>query len=112
MSKSKSPNKTITITFPNGESWQMDAEEIAHQRASYYAEHDAETEDITDPKYKEVYREEFELTLSYAGVIKDWIERDCNWSDLLDVGIKKINDPDEIDYQQMLCDEDTLIEVE
>ena len=67
----------IEVRFENGEIYHIPAEVIAKMRTEYYAEKDGFL-----PESQE-WKEEFEQSMdSYE--LKDWIQNNCNWSDVRD----------------------------
>jgi hypothetical protein len=82
---------TIRIVFSNGDTFDVEAEHVAHARAEYYARKDSNR----NPKlnYKAVYNDEFAYTMGDDDELLDWINNKMNWSDLSSYALK-VEKPD------------------
>jgi len=92
--------KYIQVKFSDGKRYNILASIIAHERATYYANHD-EGEQGVEPtsEWKEVYRTEFDLTLEDNSELLDWASNNMNWSDVEGRAILIPSEPKKVDYE-------------
>lgn len=74
--------KVLQIT-QDGFVWQVPAELVAKDRATYYAENDEST----------TYDEEYEYTLRTDYELEDWFLNNMNWEDVAE-GAKLVKNPE------------------
>lgn len=95
--------KIITVTFTNGEVYNIPTYEIAHQRATYYANHD-EGEQPKDKspsdEWSKVYENELKYTLEDDLEIYDWARNNMNWSDFEEDAVRIFPDKKKFDYEK------------
>lgn len=90
--------KMLRVTMPDGSKWDVPAQIIAADRATYYADHD-NPEGSSVEELAKTYREEFDYTMQHPSVIKDWSSNNMNWSDVQDKAVR-VADPTTGDYQE------------
>lgn len=73
--------KTLRVTFDSGHVYELPAQVVAADRAEYYAELDAEDDNI-EKSYDEVYEEELAFALDDHPELHDWFLNNMNWSDV------------------------------
>jgi len=74
--------KYLQVTMPNGERWGVPIGIIAHSRATYYANRDAEKEGLDAEKRDERYEEEYAYTMEDEYEVYDWAPNNMNWDDV------------------------------
>ena len=93
--------KCLQVTMPNGERWVVPISIIAKDRATYYANKDAEKEGLSGTERDERYEEEYDLAMEDSLEIYDWAPNNMNWVDVKDyatfIGSEKLSDRD---YQE------------
>jgi hypothetical protein len=62
--------------MPNGSVYGFPAELVAKNRATYYADKEA------DPTWDRAYAREFEYTMSDTYELLDWFKNNMNWGDV------------------------------
>lgn len=72
--------KRIHVTLEDGRVYSVPAHAVAHDRATYYAEKDADT----------TYEQEYEITASDDYELGDWLLNNMNWYELPDVRAEAI----------------------
>ena len=90
--------KYIVVSFSDRICWKIPASVIAESRAKYYAEVDSAR---GDGDYDEVYKEEYDYTLSNISEIEDWAKNSMNWEDVKDHAV--LYRSDDSDYEQEWC---------
>jgi len=89
--------KKLRVTFSNGETYDILAEDIARQRAEYYVDRDIACGDVEEKDRKKALQKEIDFALEDAYEIDDWASNNMNWKDvkdqavLVDTPIPKIN---------------------
>ena len=92
--------KRLRCTMPDGSKWDVLAEPIARARAEYYAEHgDGYTKG--SPEYKKCMESETAYALSGDGEadLIDYAQNNMDWDDVKASAVK-VEDPDQVDYQE------------
>lgn len=74
--------KYLRVTMPNGERWAVPVSIIAHHRATYYADYDAEKDNLSQEERDQVYEDEYYVTIKDDLEIYDWAPNNMNWSDV------------------------------
>lgn len=101
--------KYLYITFSNlKETWRVDAEKIAKDRAEYYVKRDIEDGYVSLEDKEKAVETEMKVALEDEYEIIDWAQGNMNWDDLLDFGLQ-LHDRDrdyEVDYDQELIEAD------
>ena len=87
----KRMKKYLVLVFENGETWRIDAEAIAENRAKYY--HELEKDENPN-----TYQEEFDYTMSNEVEIKDWAFNNMDWDDFTECR-ELIETANDFDYQ-------------
>lgn len=85
--------KTIHIHLDNGEVWELQANCVAHSRATYYANQD--TKKVTyenDFQFHEdwlkTFNHEYEVTLNDDEELRDWLTNNMDWNeDIVDSAV-------------------------
>lgn len=88
---------TLRVKFSDGTSWDIPAKMIAHQRAAYYAERDSKRGDGT---YDDVYRREWDYTISSDEELLDWAVNNADWRDFANHAIPVSKDLPKADYDK------------
>ena len=91
--------KYIKVLFSNGEIYHIPASIVAHERATYYANHDIgkQKTDLPSKEWAECFKKERDYTLGDDFEIIDWANNNMNWEDvekhaiLIDSEAKPIN---------------------
>lgn len=89
--------KYLKIVFSNGESYDIPATVVAHERATYYANHDEgkEMDEKGDnPAWTKVYNDERKFTLEDDYELIDWAKNNMNWEDVEEYAVIAPLDPD------------------
>lgn len=75
--------KYIYVNFSNGETFRVPATTVAHDRATYYANHDVALQ-LREPskEWMEVYKKEREYALGDDYELTDWSQNNMNWEDI------------------------------
>ena len=75
--------KYIKVLFSNGEIYHIQASIVAHERATYYADHDIGKQ-VGEPtkEWMDCYKKEREYTLSDDFEIIDWANNNMDWGDV------------------------------
>jgi hypothetical protein len=100
----------IRAVMTNGEVWEIDARPIAENRAKYYSVRDSERPGLgSEPNMlpEDIYREEYEYTLSSDYEIMDWAQNNMNWDELLPHA-KKVQDAPAATFQSLWNDSPSL----
>ena len=75
------PIKNIIVGFSDRTYWSFPAHIVADARAKYFAEVDSAR---GDGEYDEVYKQEYDYTISDESELKDWMMNNMNWEDVKD----------------------------
>lgn len=93
--------KFVVVLFSNGEKFKIPFTTVAHDRATYYANHDVgmETGEHTD-KWTETYKEERAYTLGDESEILDWLWNNMNWADVQQDAERVVTTDDQYVYEE------------
>jgi len=72
--------KSLRVTMPDGNKYDVPVDLIALHRAEYYAKHD--TGKSSGPEFDKAIKQEFDYAMKNADEIMDWAPNNMNWSDV------------------------------
>lgn len=89
--------KVLRVEMPDGSEWDVPAEIIADNRASYYASLGG----LKPPTeaWDKVYKEDFEDTLQDDDLLLEWAANQMDWLEVEEHAIK-VSEPTGADYQE------------
>ena len=106
--------KYLQVEMPNSERWVVPISIIAKDRATYYADLDAERDGLTKEERDKRYDEEYRYAMEDEDEIFDWAPNNMDWKDVkeyaIEIGAEKLS---ERGYQEGWCNGDKqIVEVE
>jgi len=79
--------KYVKVKFPNGDEFKIPANVIAESRATYYANHDAGSQDSYPAEWDKVYNDEITIAMEDDYELTDWLWNNMDWGDVEEYAI-------------------------
>lgn len=76
--------KMLIVNFSNGNRFEIPAEVIAKDRASYYADKESDSA----KEFEQKFESELEYALENDSVVKDWASNNMDWDDVKDDAVE------------------------
>lgn len=87
--------KYLRVTMPDSSVWDVPAEIVAKDRASYYKEKDPTSYGTPE----RTYTAEFDITMDDEYELIDWARNNMDWDDVKEFAVED-TEPDEPDFQE------------